>query len=245
MSKQLNNYIIACAKLEKIKNRAFEFIKINNNKVSEYDVQKFILAEFKKEKLVNNVDKPIVAFGTNTSFVHYYPERNSKIIKKGNLILIDLWAKYGKGYYADITWTGYTGEVPKKILEIFNHVVKSRDLALKFIRRKLKDNKVSKIKKFPKGKDVDKVVRDYFEKNKLGKYYLHSTGHSLGLDHVHGKSFYLSKKGDKWIKQKIPFTIEPGLYFKNRFGIRSEINCYIDKDKLFTTGKVQRKLIKL
>jgi Xaa-Pro aminopeptidase len=44
----------------------------------------------------------------------------------------------------------------------------------------------------------------------------------------------------------IPFTIEPGLYFKNRFGVRSEIDCYVTENyKLIITTKVQKRIIRI
>lgn len=48
------------------------------------------------------------------------------------------------------------------------------------------------------------------------------------------------------MKTMIPFTIEPGLYFKNRFGVRSEIDCYIDNNyRLVITSKIQRNIVVL
>lgn len=127
----------------------------------------------------------------------------------------------------------YSGKnVPREYLKIFNKVIKARNVGLEFIKKNLKE------RKFPKTKIIDKVIRDYFQRFNLEKYFLHGAGHSLGIKECHGKYFRFGKKSKAKLKPNIPFTIEPGLYFKNKFGIRSEINCYITDDyftKILTT----------
>ena len=243
---EIERHKIAAEKLEMIKNKAFEIIKRNLGKISEYDVSQFILSEFKKQGLIIDEKYPaqIVAVTENSSIVHYFPKkRGSKIIKSDGLTLIDIWAKLkgDRSPFADITWMGYSGKnIPREINRIFKIVIKARNFALKFIRENLKK------KKFPKTKKVDKKVRNYFKKFGLEKYFPHGIGHSLGFSRCHGSYFRFSKKSQAKIKLGIPFTIEPGLYFKNRFGIRSEINCYITKDyKLIITTKIQKEIIKL
>ena len=135
----------------------------------------------------------------------------------------------------------YSGEKPLKEIRIaFNKIIKARNVALGFIRKKLEN------KRFPKTKEIDKVTRDYFKKFGLDKYFIHRTGHSLGLHVCHGKYFRLGKTSNARLRPNIPFTIEPGLYFENRFGIRSEINCYVTENyKLVITTKIQNKIIKI
>lgn len=250
--KELERHKIAAEKLEIIKNKTFEFIKMNINKISEYDVNKFILLEFKKQRLVTDKKYPaqIVAVNENSSIVHYFPKKeSSKIIKRNNLILIDIWArlrpthpkKEANSPFADITWMAYTGKnLPKEYKKIFNKVIKARKVALDFIKKNLKN------RKFPKTEIVEKIVRDYFKKVGLEKNFLHGLGHSLGFSGCHGKYFRFGKKRKSKLRPNIPFTIEPGLYFKNKFGVRSEINCYVSADyRLVVTTKIQNKIIKI
>jgi len=254
--RKIENHKIAAEKLGLIKDGAFAFIKRNLGKISEYDVQKFILSEFKKEGLVTlwsdkkytirDEENPIqiIAANENSAIVHYFPKKKvAKIIKKDNLILIDIWARLNKecAPFADISWVGYSGKyIPKEIREIFSRVIEARNFAVSFIKKSLKN------KKFPKTKEVEIATRNYFRKFNLDKYFLHRTGHSLGLHICHGKYFRFDKKSKTRIKPNIPFTIEPGLYFKNKFGIRSEIDCYVTEDyKLIVTTKIQNKIIKI
>jgi Xaa-Pro aminopeptidase len=240
--KEIKKHVSAAEKLENIKNKTFVFIKENIGKIAEYDAQQFIISEFKKNKLImdNIADKPIVAVGSNTSFMHYFPEnKKSRIIRKNNLIMIDIWAGFKKknSPFADITWIAYSGKkVPVGVNKIFKKVIRARDEAVKFIRKSLKN------KKIPTGKDIDNICRKSF--GKLKRNFIHNTGHSLGFHACHGGQFNLSQKNDKPIKINIPFTIEPALYFNRKFGIRSEIDCYINSDyKLIITTKVQKKII--
>jgi len=244
-SEEIKLHKVAVKKLCLIKDRAFDFIKKNIGDISEKDVHDFIISEFKKEKMVvdNNITIHMVAAGKNTDDTHWsIPVKNIKI-KKGMLVMIDIWAKMKEGHcpFADITWMGYAGKkVPIKIQQTFNQVIFARDLALKFIKEELKE------KRFPKATDVDGVVRGYFYALGVEEYFTHRTGHSLGHTSCHGHKFRLSKKTRKKIIPEILFTIEPGLYFKGNFGVRSEIDCYITKDyKLIVTSEVQKEIIKI
>lgn len=238
----MKNHKAAAKKLDIIIKKAFGLIFNNTGKISEYDVSQFILEEFLKEDLA--VDKkfpaPIVAFGKNTQHVHFYPERKSRKIEKGDLIMLDIWAKSKKGgRFADITWMGFAGKrMSGDYKKIYEAVIGARNEAIRFIRRCLK-NKV-----MPKSGAVDSVARGYFKKRGLEEYFLHGIGHSLGETSCHGDDFKLAPSGDMAIAPEIPFTIEPGIYIKNKFGFRSEIDCYIDKSyKLILTSGVQKKIV--
>ncbi len=251
---KLKRHKIAAEKLEAIKNKALKLIKRKLGKISEYDVQEFILAEYKKEgmvtlrsdrKYVSEKHTPqIIAVNEHAANPHYFPSsRKSKIIKKNDLILVDIWArlKGDNSPFADITWMAYAGKnLSEEIKATFNRVIRARNVALEFIKKNLNN------RKFPKTKDIDKVTRDYFKKFGLDKYFIHKTGHSLGLHICHGKYFRLGKTSNSRIKPDIPFTIEPGLYFKNKFGVRSEIDCYVSKNyKLIVTTTIQKEIIKI
>jgi Xaa-Pro aminopeptidase len=71
-----------------------------------------------------------------------------------------------------------------------------------------------------KAKKVDALTRDIVEKAGYGKYYVHSTGHGVGLD-IHEMP-YISTRSDTIIEDGMVYTIEPGIYIPNEFGIRIE-----------------------
>ncbi|MFH1423530.1 MAG: M24 family metallopeptidase [Candidatus Nealsonbacteria bacterium] len=243
---QLEKHKKAAQKLWLVNQKTFRFIKKNIGKASEYDVNRFILSEFKKQGMV--ADKKhlcqIVAAGENTDKVHYFPLKNkSKIIQRNSLILIDTWARLKEkdSPFADITWMAYSGKsVPKDIQRVFDKVIRARDITLDYLRKSVRRGK------FPKTKEIDKVARKYFKKFNLEKNFLHGTGHSLGIKECHGRYFRFGEKSGARLKPNIPFTIEPGLYLKDKFGVRSEINCYVDDNrKLIVTTEIQNKIIKI
>ncbi len=240
---EIKRHKLAAKRLLFVKDQAFKFIKTNLGKISEYDVSQFIVSEIKKNnlELEKGGDIPIVAVNKNTSYVHYFPKKNSSyIIGKNNLVLIDMWGKLKekRSPFADITWMGYVGKPSQEIIKTFNDVIKARDIGVEFIKAQLKT------KKIPKAREVDIPVRGYFKKLNKGEFFKHTTGHSLGFSKCHGEKFNFSEKEKRTIIVNVPFTIEPGLYFENRFGIRSEIDCYINEDyKLIITTEVQKELV--
>jgi len=241
MLNKIESHKIAAKRLCQIKDRVFDFIGRNLGKITEYDVQQSVLKEFELNglTLLGDKDEPIVASDKNTSFVHYFPKKESRLIEKENLILVDIWAKLKEeeAVFADITWMAYTGKkVPQEIQEAFDNVIRARDLAIKIIQDSLMN------KKLPDCKEIDEKARESFKE--LSKNFLHTTGHSLGNMDCHGKDFTISGKCDKKIYINVPFTIEPGIYFEDKFGIRSEIDCYINENyELIITTDLQDKIV--
>lgn len=243
---EIQKHIIAARKLNAIKDRVFRLIGKNIGRISEHEVNVFIFSEFKKEGLVTEkkCSSQIAACGPDTSFVHYFPKkRGSRVIRKNELVLIDIWAKLDRkdAPFADITWMGYTGKsVPKDIQETFGLVLGARDAAIKFLKSNLRK------KKLPGSKGMENSARGYFKKYGVEKHFPHGLGHSLSAAQVHGTYFRFSRKSDSRMKTTIPFTIEPGLYFKDKFGVRSEIDCYVTADyKFVVTGRVQKEIVRV
>ncbi len=241
--KLISSHKLAVKKLEMIRDRVLKEVKRKLGKITEHDLKRFILREFKKEGLIPDKDKPIVAVNENSAIPHYFPEKKTaKIIDENQLLLIDIWARLQEkgSIYGDLSWIFYTGKnIPKGYEKNFALIVKARDLSVAYIKRKLKK------KKSIQNKKVDWAARGYFKKLKLDKYFIHATGHSLGTKSCHGEHFVFSPKNEKALEPDIPFAIEPGLYFENKFGMRSEINGYVSKNKLILTSKLQRKITKI
>lgn len=240
-NEQVKEHIKAAEILEKIVKAVFNYIKKNSG-AYEYDVQQFILKQFKKYKIKTD-RPPIVAFRQNTSFVHYYPSQYSKKIKPESLIMIDLWGRLRKrgAPFADITLMGYYGKkIPAEVIKVFNVVKQARDKAVGYLKENLKKGKM------PTGFEIDAIVRDYIKKAGYGDNFLHGLGHPLGFTAPHGVGVRLSPKFKKPLKKLVGYTIEPGIYLKNKFGIRSEIDFYVDeKMKMIITTVVQREILKI
>lgn len=236
---QINNHIKAAKLLNKIKDRIFKYI-IENHSITEFQVCEHILQLYKEYRLKTN-KQPIVAFRENTAFIHYYPSQYCKKLKPESLIMIDIWARLSQenSPFVDITWMGYYGnKIPKKITEIFNLVIRARNEALNFIIKSLKDGKI------PIGKEVDRAARDIIIK--AGYSFSHSTGHCLGFKSPHGRGRRIKSTNNQPLLKNLGYTIEPGIYLENKFGVRSEIDFYINNSlKLVVTTDRQKSIVKI
>lgn len=242
-------HLEAGRKVQKIKDEAFELIsqKIRKNEaITEYEAQQFIVKRFEEEGLTDDGDHPIVGVNEHPSDPHFEPTReNSYIIKKGDTILIDLWARKNDdtGIYYDITWCGYIGKnPPAKYLEIFNIVRDARNAARDFIRDKFQCGDPCY------GFEVDDVCRKVVVDGGYGNYFVHRTGHSIGRE-VHGNGVHIDNLETKDERELVPgicFSIEPGIYLPGEMAVRSEINVFITEDReVVVAGAEQEELILL
>lgn len=225
----------------KIKDQTFDHIK-NTRNLSEYEVQQFILKKFIEYKLETDNDPPIVSFNSNTAIPEHYPTEESKRLEKNTFIMIDLWAKLkiNDAPFADITWVAFLGdEVPEEITTVFNVVKTSRNTAVDYIKKQLFDGKI------PTGKEVDSIVRNQIAKAGYVNYIKHETGHSLGIEDDHGeKPNWVYQGNDSSLSKNCGYTIEPGIYLEDKFGVRSEIDFFIsDDNKLIVTTDIQKEII--
>jgi len=236
----LESHIKAAETIDRIKDDAFMMIsrEIEScGSVSEYKIQQFIYDEFSRNGMVTD-SPPIVAIGKNAKSPHYEPsETEHSYIKKNDLVLIDLWAKYNNDYsvFADVTWMGFVGtEIPRDIQRAFDVIKTAIDKAIAFLEENLP-------KRVVLGYEVDDVCNSYITSQGYGKYILHRTGHSISLgeeDHGVGVNIDNFETHDtRQIIDNIAFSIEPGIYTEE-FGIREEINVYIkDKKPLIFTKR--------
>lgn len=236
--KQIEQHKKAAFLICKIKDEILQKIK-KEKYLTEYDIQQYILKSFRFYNLKTDKYKPIVAFRQNTSFVHYYPDKKSKKLSPGSLILLDIWARLNvKGApFADITWMAYYGnKIPKIIDKVFKIMLNARDLAIKYIKSSIK-------KDIPAGKEIHNITSSYLAKYGYGENFLHGTGHSLGFISDHGSGVNINKHGKGKISIQVGYTIEPGIYLDGKFGVRSEIDFYINsKKEVAITTDVQKKI---
>lgn len=168
---------------------------------TESEAAAFLEYETKKLGLEASFN-PIVASGSDGGMPHHEPS-NTKI-KKG-FCVIDFGVKY-KGYCSDITRTIYVGNPSKKEKGIYNMLLT------------IQKNTISKIEKNKRCSEL----YDFVNKN-LGKYrqnFIHGLGHGVGVEIHELPNLTLNSKGR--IKNSMAFTIEPGIYFPGRLGIRIE-----------------------
>ena len=231
--------LLANKKTLMIKDEAFAKIKeliLKNGETSEYEIQKFICDRFHEEGMVYD-DPAIVAIGKNASDPHYGPSKEvSSPIKKGDLVLIDMWAKMDdpEGVYADITWMGYVGEeVPEIYAKRFEILKKAIEADFEFLKNELPKRAVA-------GFEVDQISRDYIKDAGFAEYFVHRTGHNIAVDvSPHGPGVNIDNyesHDTREIIDGVTFSLEPGIYAPD-FGMRSETNVYIkDRQPIYVAG---------
>lgn len=230
------------------KDEAFALIKERlaaGNAVTESEVQAFISARFEARGL--KTDHPcIVAVNDHASDPHFETATgpNDRTIKKGDLVLIDLWAKVAgdpRAVYYDATWMAYCGsDVPARMREVWETVKGARDTAIAFVQDAATSGRTIH------GFEVDDACRQYIVDRGLGQYFLHRTGHSIGYQ-VHGNGANIDNLETRDQRRLIPglcFSIEPGVYLPE-FGVRSEIDMYMGEGTAEVTGDIQRELLLL
>jgi Xaa-Pro dipeptidase len=223
---------------------AFKFIGDHlkgGKKVTEYDVQQFILTEFSNRGYITD-HPPIVGVNENSANPHYAPTKDTfKEIRKNDFVLIDLWAKVDKeeGVWSDITWVGYAGsEIPEKYKKVFDIVAEARDSAFNLVKERFAKRQEVR------GYEVDDASRSVIEKAGYGEYFIHRTGHSI-TNSLHGSGAHIDNyesKDERLLLPSTSFSIEPGIYIAGDFGVRSEIDVVITSDgEVISTGKEMQK----
>lgn len=147
----------------------------------------------------------IVAGGPNGALPHAQP--TGRRFSDGDLVVVDLTLRHG-GYVTDATRTFGLGRVPRRARDAYEAVRESQELGLRAARAGAPCS------------EVDAACRDSLRGAGYADYFVHSTGHGVGLD-VHEAPAVSA--GSKTVLEKgMAITVEPGVYVPKRFGIRIE-----------------------
>jgi Xaa-Pro aminopeptidase len=243
---QLESHNAAGRAIDRIVREAFEHAAAcvkQKQPITEYDLQQFMLRKFEEAGIVTE-EGPDVAVNQNASDPHYGPTKEkSAPIREGDLLLLDVWGKQKApdSVYYDITWMGYLGSaVPEKYARVFRVLREARDRAVELIRSSVKTGKPLQ------GWQVDKAARTVVEKAGYGKYFFHRTGHNIGTS-VHGNGVNMDGLETQDERHLIPRTcnsVEPGIYLPE-FGMRTEVDVYVDDKEARVTGAVQTEILPL
>ena len=154
----------------------------------------------------------IVASGLNSANPHW--RASDTKISRGDPITFDFVASYNS-YYGDETRTVFYGKASTELKKIYEIVLEAQVSAIDAIEPGMKTS------------EVDAVARKVIENAGYGKYFIHSTGHGIGLE-VHEPP-RLSKYDANEVEEGMVVTIEPGIYIKGVGGVRIEDMVYVDK----------------
>ena len=154
---------------------------------------------------MDTLDYVLVQTWPNSASPHHLP--GLELVKKGEPVLVDFGVSHA-GYYSDITRQFSVGEPSDEYNKIFAIVREAQARAVDVVKPGIPIS------------EVDKAARETIEKAGFGKYFIHRTGHGIGLE-VH-------EPPSVWGGNSLPlqpgmvFTIEPGIYLPGKFGVRIE-----------------------
>jgi Xaa-Pro dipeptidase len=208
--------------------------------LTEFALQSWIKERFEAGGLETD-HGPIVAIGPNAANPHYEPTvDNSATINRGDILLIDLWAREKGGVFADQTWMGSLGQPSDRDKSIWLAVRDARDAAISLLRTRVSAGKPVR------GGEVDDAARAVITDRGYGEYFIHRTGHSIDPRDLHGSGPHIDNLETREERALIPgvgFSIEPGIYLSGDLGMRSEVNAFIGAGELVVTPKeYQREL---
>lgn len=136
--------------------------------------------------------------------------------KEGDIILIDFCAYY-KHYWSDITRCFFLGHIGNPKLEEIYNIAKGANLAA-----------IDAVRPGVPAKAIDEAARKYITEAGYGEFFLHRTGHGLGLS-VHEEP-YITSVNDLILEEGMTFTIEPGIYLEGIGGVRVEDDILVTAD---------------
>jgi len=203
--------------------RTIEFIKPG---VTEKEIKEKIEEYFLEEGADGLSFTPIVASGKNNSKPHY--AEDSRTIQEKDIIILDLGCKY-KGLCSDMSRTVFVGGVTEEERKVYEIIRESNEAG----------EKAAQIG--ARSEEVDNAAREVIEKSGYGDYFINRTGHGIGYsvheapDIVGGNKIQLS--------QGMAFSIEPGIYIPNKFGMRIEDIVVMTKEGPEILNKFSKDII--
>ena len=162
-----------------------------------------------------NTDEVIILALGGANSANPHGVSGDYVFQEGDIVLMDFCAYYNF-YWSDITRCVFIGNVKPKLGEIYD-IVKKANLAA-----------IAKVKPGVKAREIDKAARDVITEAGYGEFFLHRTGHGLGLS-VHEEPF-ITSVNDIILEEGMTFTIEPGIYLEGIGGVRLEDDILVTKD---------------
>lgn len=173
--------------------------------MTEKEAADFIVAQYAAEGCDGLAFEPIVSYGPHAADPHHEPDQTP--LKKGDCIVVDIGGRKDR-YCSDMTRTFFCKEAPEEYAKIHDVVREANELAERMIKPGVPL------------KDLDAAARDHITKAGYGEYFTHRLGHFIGqTEHEQGD---VSGATPLTAKPGMIFSIEPGVYLPNKFGVRIE-----------------------
>ena len=153
----------------------------------------------------DQVNFAIIASGPNGAFPHHHT--GSRTLREGDAVIMDIGARKDL-YNSDVTRMAFVGQPTGKYLAVHRVVEEAVQAALAVIRPGVL------------AQTVDAAARDVISAAGYGEFFVHRTGHGLGLT-GHEPPYITATNGFE-LQEGMVFSVEPGIYLPGRFGVRLE-----------------------
>ena len=235
---ELNAYKKAFERTDKAVMAIREYIE-NNDNLSEFDIASRLREEFIKYGAKSLSFNSIVAINQNSALAHYAKNDKNVILKDGSLVLIDCGAYYESGLATDITRVFVKGKPNELQKQVYTTVLKAFLNAFNYTNQHLTLALSSKERASVTGFEIDKLAHSILDNKIEGFTFGHGLGHGIGIN-VHEAPPNLSQNeiAKTQIVDGMTFTIEPGLYNPEYFGVRLENSCYMECGKIHSFVKM-------
>lgn len=194
---------------------------------SELEIKNLIEYEYLNRGMTDGFSN-LIAMGKNSALVHHVSGNAAP--QDGDSVYLDIGGALNH-HWSDITRTVHIGEPSPRYIECYEAVKKAQELAKEAVKPGVTAN------------DVHMAAYDYLESKGLGKYFLHRTGHGIGLEGHESPSIVT---GNSLVLQEgMTFSVEPGVYFEGAFGIRIEDVVAVTESGYTSMTSYTRELITL
>ncbi|WP_423188779.1 M24 family metallopeptidase [Alkalibacterium sp. f15] len=196
--------------------------------ISEEEVVARIEYEIKKFSVEKMSFPTMVLFGDHAASPHGNPGKRQ--LKPNEWVLFDLGVVY-KGYTSDMTRTIVYGKADEKSKAIYTIVKEAQEKAQAFVKPGILAG------------DIDKIARTHIEESGYGSYFTHRLGHGIGKS-VHEYP-NIAPHVNVAIRENMCFSIEPGIYIEDYYGVRIEDCIYVSESNARPFTHTTKEIIEL
>ena len=189
-----------------------------------------LAAELEYQMHLAGADGPafptICAVGPSSSMPHAVP--GNRRLRRGAVLLVDFGARVG-GYVCDLTRVLLAGKIAPHVRDAYEAVLAAQKAA------------IGRIAPGVACAEVDAAAREVLREAGLAKAFRHGTGHGIGRE-VHEAPWLGPRSRDATLQAGAVVTIEPGVYFPGRFGIRIEDDCLVTETGRRVLSRLEKDL---
>jgi Xaa-Pro aminopeptidase len=225
--KKTSEEVSYMARSAEIADAAFtETVKECREGMTEHQVAAKIVNEMRRLGADSVNFEPITGSGPNGALPHY--RSGDRKLQRGDLVVLDYGCVY-RGYFSDITRTIAVGKCDDERRRVYSIVRSAQEKAYQAAVEGVE------------AQSVDKVARGIIEAAGYGQFFIHRTGHGIGLE-VHEEPYIVAGNSMK-LDEGMTFSIEPGIYLPGEYGVRIEDIVVIQAGKAQRLNKCTRELI--